>query len=273
MRHNAGIGGDPRTLGMTQTPATQPSPESIGLPAGITTLLFDLDGVITRTAVVHAAAWKEMFDEFLAAYSQETATAQSPFDSRSDYDKFVDGKPRYDGVRSFLASREITLPEGEPSDPAAAHTVCGLGNRKNALVVALIERDGVEAYSGTVAYLAAAERAGMRRAVVSSSANCRAILQSCGLIDDFEEIMDGVVAAERKIKGKPAPDTFLAAAEALGAQPQACTVFEDALAGVEAGRAGGFGFVVGVDRVGQSAELIEHGADIAVKDLEELSRA
>ncbi len=255
---------------MTQNRATQPSPEKIGLPAGITTLLFDLDGVITRTAVVHAAAWKEMFDAFLADYAEQTGIDQPAFDPRSDYDKYVDGKPRYDGVRSFLESRGISLPDGTPTDEPAAHTICGLGNRKNALVVKLIERDGVEAYAGTVAYLDAAERYGLRRAVVSSSANCRAILQSCGLIDDFEEIMDGVVAAERKIKGKPAPDTFLAAAAALGAAPEACTVFEDALAGVEAGRAGGFGFVVGVDRVGQSQQLIEHGADVAVKDLEEL---
>lgn len=249
---------------------TTPDPVSIGLPASITTLLFDLDGVITKTAVVHAAAWKEMFDAFLAEQVTADGQPQAPFDPRTDYDKYVDGKPRYDGVRSFLASRDIKLPDGEPSDPPDAPTVCGLGNRKNDLVSALIARDGVEAYAGTIKYLDAAEQAGLRRAVVSSSANCRAILTSCGLLDDFEEIMDGVVAAERGIAGKPAPDTFIAAAEALGAKVEESVVFEDALAGVEAGRRGGFGFVVGVNRVGQAAALKEHGADVVVDDLEEL---
>ncbi|MBJ7457662.1 MAG: beta-phosphoglucomutase family hydrolase [Thermoleophilaceae bacterium] len=242
-----------------------PDPKRIGLPAGVTTLLFDLDGVITRTAVVHAAAWKEMFDSFLALQPD-----QPPFDPRADYDKYVDGKPRYDGVRSFLASRGIQLPDGEPSDTPDERTVCGLGNRKNDLVTALIERDGVEAYPGTLKYLAAAKAAGMRLAVVSSSANCRAILESCSLINDFEEIMDGVVAAERGIRGKPAPDTFIAAAEALGASVEESVVFEDAIAGVEAGRAGGFGHVVGVNRVGQAEALKTHGADTVVDDLEEL---
>jgi beta-phosphoglucomutase family hydrolase len=244
---------------------TQPDPQSIGLPSGVTTLLFDLDGVITKTAVVHAAAWKEMFDAFL-----ETQDGQAPFDPRTDYDKYVDGKPRYDGVRSFLASRGLSLPDGDPSDGPDAHTVCGLGNRKNVLVGAIIERDGVEAYPGTVMYLEAAKKAGLRLAVVSSSANCRAILTSCELIDEFEEIMDGVVAAERGIKGKPAPDTFIAAAQALGAGLAESVVFEDAIAGVEAGHAGGFGFVVGVDRVGQADALNAAGASIVVQDLEEL---
>jgi beta-phosphoglucomutase family hydrolase len=250
MRHNAVIGGDPH---------------SIGLPDGVTTLLFDLDGVITKTAVVHAAAWKEMFDAFLA-----TQDGQSEFDPRGDYDKYVDGKPRYDGVRSFLGSRGLSLPDGDPSDPPDANTVCGLGNRKNDLVGALIDRDGVEAYPGTVKYLEVAQSAGLRLAVVSSIANCRAILTSCGLLDDFEEIMDGVVAAERGIKGKPAPDTFIAAAKALGAGLAESVVFEDAIAGVEAGHAGGFGFVVGVDRVDQADALHAAGASIVVQDLEEL---
>lgn len=226
--------------------------------------------MITKTAVVHAAAWKEMFDDFLATHAQPDGTPEPPFDKRSDYDRFVDGKPRYDGVRSFLSSRGITLPDGTPTDPPSALTVCGLGNRKNQLVGELIARDGVEAYAGTVKYLEAASRAGLARAVVSSSANCRAILQSCGLIDDFQEIMDGNVAAERGIPGKPAPDTFLAAAADLGAPRAACVVFEDALAGVAAGRAGDFGWVVGVDRVGQAEELAAHGADQVVQDLEEL---
>lgn len=249
---------------------TKPDPAAIGLPDGITTLLFDLDGVITKTAVVHAAAWKEMFDAFLETQETANGDPQPDFDPRTDYDKYVDGKPRYDGVRSFLASRGITLPDGDPSDPPQAETVCGLGNRKNELVGALIKRDGVEAYAGTVKYLAAAESAGMHRAVVSSSANCRAILTSCGLLDEFEEIMDGVVAAERGIPGKPAPDTFIAAAEAIGSSLSESVVFEDALAGVEAGRAGRFGYVVGVNRVGQAEALKEHGADKVVDDLEEL---
>jgi beta-phosphoglucomutase family hydrolase len=262
MRHNAVIGDSPRKLGLMTTP----DPTSIGLPSAMTTCLFDLDGVITKTAVVHAAAWKEMFDDFLASHD----AGQPPFDPRSDYDKFVDGKPRYDGVRSFLASRGITLDDGGPSDPSDAQTVCGLGNRKNDLVSQLIARDGVEAYPGTIEYLDAASAAGMRLAVVSSSANCRAILESCGLLDRFEEIMDGVVAAERGIPGKPAPDTFLAAAADLGATADEAVVFEDAIAGVQSGRAGGFGHVVGVDRVGQAVELKENGADVVVEDLKEL---
>lgn len=247
-----------------------PSPAQIGLPAGATTCLFDLDGVITKTAVVHGAAWKEMFDAFLTSHSGLSSDQARPFDPRSDYDRYVDGKPRYDGVRSFLASRGITLPDGDPSDAPDAETVCGLGNRKNNLVTELIERDGVEAYTGSVKYLNAAKAAGMRIAVVSSSANCRAILTSCGLLDYFEEVMDGVVAADRGIPGKPAPDTFLVAAKDLGASPAEAVVFEDALAGVQAGRDGGFAHVVGVDRVGQRAELIEHGATVVVDDLEEL---
>jgi beta-phosphoglucomutase family hydrolase len=236
----------------------------------MTTLLFDLDGVITQTAVVHAAAWKEMFDDFLATYGDRSGIQQAPFDRGEDYDRFVDGKPRYDGVRSFLASRSIELPEGTPEDAASAQTVCGLGNRKNDLVQELIARDGVKAYPGSVRYLTQARQAGMKRAVVSSSANCRAVLESCGLLDEFEVIMDGAVASERGLPGKPAPDTFLAAAADLGSPKQTCVVFEDALAGVAAGRAGGFGFVVGVDRTGQAAALRESGADRVVEDLEEL---
>lgn len=241
-----------------------------GLPDAITTCLFDLDGVITKTAIVHGAAWKEMFDAFLKKYNAEHGSDQPPFDPRSDYDKYVDGKPRYDGVESFLQSRGISLPHGDPSDASDVQTACGLGNRKNDLVTVLIARDGVESYPGTVKYLDVAKAAGLKLAVVSSSANCRAILTSCGLLDYFEEIMDGVVAAERGIKGKPAPDTFLAAGKALGAAKEECVVFEDALAGVAAGHAGGFGYVVGVDRVDQAEALKEHGADIVVEDLEEL---
>ncbi len=242
----------------------------LGLPAGIRACLFDLDGVLTQTARVHAAAWKQMFDEFLRERSKRTGEPSVPFDPVRDYDEYVDGKPRYDGVRSFLASRGIELPEGEPSDPPAAETVHGLGNRKNELVLALIERDGVQAYDGSVRYVQAVRDAGLRRAVVSSSANTRQVLVAADIADLFEEVVDGIVAEREHLKGKPAPDTFLAAARALDVAAANAAVFEDALAGVAAGRAGRFGFVVGVDRAGQADALREHGADVVVSDLAEL---
>jgi beta-phosphoglucomutase family hydrolase len=242
----------------------------LGLPDGIRACLFDLDGVLTQTAKVHAAAWKQMFDEYLQARAEKTGEEFVPFDGRSDYDRYVDGKPRYDGVRSFLQSRGINLPEGSPDDPPSAETVKGLGNRKNELVLKLIEEQGVEPYEGSVRYVRAAADAGLRRAVVSSSANCRAVLESADMLDLFEEIVDGNVLAERGLNGKPAPDTFLAAAEALGTSAAESAVYEDALSGVEAGRAGDFGLVVGVDRVGQAEALKEHGADVVVQDLAEL---
>jgi HAD superfamily hydrolase (TIGR01509 family) len=194
-----------------------------------------------------------------------------PFDDHADYERYVDGRPRYDGVRSFLASRGIELPEGTPADPPGAETVCGLGNRKDELAVALM-RKGVEPYPGSVRYVRAVRDAGLHRAVVSASVHCREVLEAAGIADLFEVRIDGIVAAERRLKGKPEPDTFLAAAEALGVPAAAATVFEDALAGVEAGRAGGFGFVVGVDRVGQAEALREHGARVVVSDLAELLR-
>ncbi|HVW32331.1 MAG TPA: beta-phosphoglucomutase family hydrolase [Acidimicrobiia bacterium] len=243
----------------------------LGLPDGIRAALFDLDGVLTRTAVVHAAAWKEMFDEFLRRRAAATGGDFVPFDSHADYDRYVDGRPRADGVRSFLAARGITLPEGSPDDPPGADTVHGLGNRKNELVLAKLA-GGVEVYPGSVRYVEAVRDAGLARAVVSSSANTRTVLEVTGLAPLFDVVVDGVVAAERKLAGKPAPDTFLAAAEALQVEPGAAAVFEDALAGVEAGRAGHFGCVVGVDRVGQRADLRRHGADIVVEDLAELDR-
>jgi beta-phosphoglucomutase family hydrolase len=232
--------------------------------------LFDLDGVLTQTAKVHAAAWKEMFDDFLRARSCRRDTAIIPFDAESDYVRYVDGKARYDGVRSFLRSRDIELPEGTPDDPPGADTVCGLGNRKNKLVLALIRRQGVEVYEGSIRFVWVARTAGLPCAVVSSSANCREVLEAAGIADLFEARVDAQVAVQRHLAGKPAPDTFLAAAEMLGAPPAAAVVFEDSLAGVEAGRAGRFAFVVGVDRVGQADELRAHGADIVVADLEEL---
>ncbi|MFL5871422.1 MAG: HAD family hydrolase [Solirubrobacterales bacterium] len=242
----------------------------LGLPDGIRACLFDLDGVLTQTAKVHAAAWKQMFDEYLQGRAGRAGEEFVPFDARDDYDKFVDGKPRSDGVRSFLESRGISLPEGSPDDPPSSETIAGLGNRKNELVLKLIDEQGVEPYEGSVRYVHAAADAGLRRAVVSSSANCRAVLESAGIIDLFEEIVDGNVLEQRHLNGKPAPDTFLAAAEALSVPAAEAAVYEDALSGVEAGRAGNFGIVVGVDRVGQAEALREHGADVVVKDLAEL---
>jgi len=211
-----------------------------------------------------------MFDAFLRARAARTGEPFLAFDARVDYDAYVDGKPRYDGVRSFLASRGIELPEGDPADPPDAETVAGLGNRKNELVLALIHRDGVEAYEGSVRYVQAARDAGIRRAVVSASANCQDVLAAAGIEDLFEVRIDGVVAQQEHLAGKPAPDTFLAAARALEMEAQQAAVFEDALAGVEAGRAGHFGYVVGVDRVGHADALRAHGADVVVSDLSEL---
>jgi len=242
----------------------------LGLPDGIRACLFDLDGVLTKTQVVHAAAWKQMFDEFLARHSAGSGTPFVPFDAVLDYDEYVDGKPRYDGVRSFLASRGIRLPEGGPGDPAGAETVRSLGDRKNELVLGLIRSRGVEAYDSSVRYVRAARDAGLRRAVVSSSANCRDVLVAAGIEELFEVRIDGIVAEQEHLAGKPAPDTFLAAARKLGVDAAEAAVFEDALAGVEAGRAGRFGFVVGIDRAGQADALRRHGADVVVDDLEEL---
>jgi beta-phosphoglucomutase family hydrolase len=242
----------------------------LGLPDAVTACLFDLDGVLTQTAKVHDRAWKQTFDAYLHERAERDGEPFKEFDPVHDYEEYVDGKPRYDGVRSFLQSRGITLPEGSPDDPPDAETVCGIGNRKNVLVLELIKTEGVEAYEGSVRYVKAAREAGLRRAVVSSSANARDVLKSAGIIDLFEEIIDGNVADQQHLRGKPAPDTFLAGARALGVPPAQAAVFEDALAGVEAGRAGHFGFVVGVDRVGQAEALKQHGADIVVSDLAEL---
>jgi beta-phosphoglucomutase family hydrolase len=229
--------------------------------------LFDLDGVLTKTAGVRAAAWKEAFDDFLR---RREGAAFRPFDAVADYEQYVDGRPRADGIRVFLASRGIELPEGRDDDPPELDTVHGLGNRKNALLLEKIRTQGVEPYTGSVRYVDAARAAGLGTAVVSSSANCREILTSAGLDDRFDVRIDGVVAAERGLLGKPHPDTFLEAAHELGVEPQAAAVFEDALAGMDAGRAGGFGAVVGVDRVGQADALRRHGADLVVSDLSEL---
>lgn len=239
----------------------------LGLPDNILACLFDLDGVVTKTAVVHAAAWKETFDAFLREYEGPQAR---PFDEIADYDEYVDGRPRADGVRSFLDSRGIHLPEGGPGDPPDARTVHGLGNRKNDLLLERIRTGGVEAYEGTLRYLEAVRAQGLRTAIVSSSANCRDVLRAVGAEHFFDVRIDGVVATERNLPGKPHPDTFLAAAHDLGVEPAQAAVFEDALAGMDAGRSGGFGYVVGVDRAGQTDALYAHGASIVVKDLAEL---
>jgi beta-phosphoglucomutase family hydrolase len=242
----------------------------LGLPDGVTACLFDLDGVLTQTAKVHAAAWKETFDEFLRHHAEQTGETFAPFDEVKDYDEYVDGLPRYDGVKSFLQSRGIDLPQGRPKDAPGEDTYDAIGNRKNEAVLKLIQDQGVEPYDGSVRYAKAARDAGLRRAVVSSSTNCRDVLEAAGMIDLFEHIIDGNVSEREHLKGKPAPDTYLAGAKALGVEPGQAAVFEDALAGVESGRAGNFGFVVGVDRVGQADALKQHGADTVVKDLGEL---
>ena len=229
-----------------------------------------MDGVLTRTAEVHAAAWKEMFDEFLRSHAARTGAPFVPFDAVDDYDRYVDGRPREDGTREFLRSRGIELPEGDPADPPGADTVAGLSNRKNDLVLARIRSQGVKPYPGSVRFVEEARRAGLGTAVVSSSANTAEVLDSAGLSHLVDERVDGLVAAREHLAGKPAPDTYLAAARRLGVDPGHAAVFEDALAGVEAGRAGRFGLVVGVDRVGQAAALAAHGADVVVADLDEL---
>lgn len=243
----------------------------LGLPAHVTACLFDLDGVLTQTAQVHSAAWEETFNEFLRRRATETGEEFRPFDPVDDYHRYVDGRPRADGVRTFLASRNIELPEGTSEDPPSADTVHGLGNRKNVILLRRLEEDGVMVYPGSIAYLTAAVDAGLRRAVVSSSANCAAVVEAAGIGHLLEVRVDGVVARVEGLRGKPHPDTYLRAAQLLGVRPEQAAVFEDALAGVEAGRAGGFGYVVGVDRIGQADELRARGADVVVRDLAELT--
>ncbi len=231
------------------------------LPAGIGACLFDLDGVLTDTAAVHAAAWREMFDAFLEDRSRTTGEPFVPFDPVKDYDLYVDGKPRADGTRSFLESRGIHVPD---------ETIRALGDDKNRILLARIRAGGVRAYPGSVALVQAVRAAGLRRAVVSSSTNCRDVLAAAQIADLFDAVVDGIVAEHEHLRGKPAPDTYLAAARMVGLDPGRAAVFEDALAGVEAGRAGRFGYVVGVDRAGQADDLRAHGADVVVTDLGQL---
>jgi len=237
---------------------------------GYAAVLFDLDGVLTQTATVHAAAWRRMFDEFLQAWAAEHDEPFVPFDLERDYPTYLDGKPRYEGVRSFLASRDIVLPEGSPDDPSDARTVDGLGNRKNDLVQELLHTEGATAYPGSIRLLHHVRDIGLRTAVVSSSKNCLAVIEAAGIADQFDVRVDGLDVEEGGIPGKPAPDTFLEAARRLGVSAAESVVFEDALAGVQAGRAGHFGLVVGVDRANQADALRAHGADVVVDDLAEL---
>ena len=246
---------------------------ALGLPPAICACLFDLDGVLTQTATLHAKAWQSMFDGFLSARARMGGKPFVPFDVVHDYDQYVDGKLREDGIRSFLASRNIQLPEGTGGDPPTAQTIVGLGKRKNRILLASIREQGVPAYPGSVRYLRAVKLSGLQAAVVSSSKNCREVLLAAGIAELLDARIDGIIAAEQHLAGKPAPDTYLAAARALAVPPDRAAVFEDALAGVTAGRAGRFGFVVGVDRAGQADELRRHGADIVVTDLAALLEA
>ena len=240
-------------------------------PGQFDAVLFDMDGVLTSTAKIHAAAWKATFDEFLAARGGDTTAGPfRPFDPDTDYKVYVDGKLRYEGVRSFLASRGIELPEGSPDDEPAADTVCGLGNRKDVRVKAAIDRGEAESYAGSVALLHRLRGLGIRTGVVSSSNNCEDVLRATEIIDLFDVRVDGHVATQLHLPGKPAPDTFLKAAELLGVPPGRTAVVEDAIAGVQAGRAGAFGLVIGVDRGGNAESLRANGATVIVTDLGEL---
>jgi beta-phosphoglucomutase family hydrolase len=244
----------------------------LGLPEKVRACLFDLDGVLTDTASVHTKAWKAMFDAYLSQRAKSTGEKFVPFDEAADYRQYVDGKKREDGVRSFLSSRGIQLPDGSPDDPDGADTVYGLGNRKNDMFNKVLHDDGVEVFEGSRRYLEAASAAGLGIAVVSSSANTREVLEITGLDRYIQQRVDGITLRDEHIAGKPAPDSYLRGAQLLGVAPDAAAVFEDALSGVQAGRAGNFGFVVGVDRVGQADDLRRNGADVVVTDLAELLR-
>ena len=234
-------------------------------------ILADLDGVVTETAKIHAEAWKRMFDDYLRERVVRFDGTFHPFDLENDYKKYVDGKPRYDGVASFLQSRNIYLPPGKEDDPPDKETVCGLGNRKNQRFLETIRQRGVDAYQTSIDFLRRVRSRGLRLAVVTSSRNCSEILQATGIGDLFDTQVDGIVAREWMLPGKPAPDTFLAAARRLGVDPQRAAVIEDAVSGVQAGKAGKFGLVIGVSRDGQPQLLEQSGADIVVSDLSELA--
>ena len=232
-------------------------------------VLFDLDGVVTDTASIHAMCWKQMFDQYLRNRARNRE-AFRPFELATDYRLYVDGKPRFDGVRDFLASRGIHLPEGNPEDPTDVETVCGLGNRKNDLVNLVIADVGVDPYDGTVRFIHQLRRNGFKIAVVTSSQNCTAVLKAAKLDDLFEVQVDGNTIHAQRLAGKPAPDTFLMAAKLLGSEPERTVVIEDAISGVQAGASGRFGLVIGIARKGNAEELKHHGAHLIVDDLGEL---
>lgn len=254
---------------MPAEPVTRPH-FRLPRPEGIEAYLFDLDGVLVQTARIHAAAWKQLFDGFLRERAERTGAPFRPFEVPADYVAYVDGRLREDGVRRFLASRGIVLPEGDPNDPASACSVHGLATKKNEIVLEVIERQGIDVYDGSIRFVEAARRAGLRCAVVSASRNTRAALGAAAIAGLFDVVVDGVVAGRDGLAGKPQPDTFLAAAAALDVEPRRAAVFEDSLAGVEAGRAGSFGWIVGVDRGAGADALLSHGADVVVADLAEL---
>ena len=233
-------------------------------------VLFDLDGVVTDTASIHATCWKQMFDQYLRNPARNRGEAFRPFELATDYRLYVDGKPRFDGVRDFLASRGIHLPEGNPEDPTDVETVCGLGNRKNDLVNLVIADVGVDPYDGTVRFIHQLRRNGFKIAVVTSSQNCTAVLKAAKLDDLFEVQVDGNTIHAQRLAGKPAPDTFLMAAKLLGCEPERTVVIEDAISGVQAGASGRFGLVIGIARKGNAEELKHHGAHLIVDDLGEL---
>ena len=232
--------------------------------------IFDMDGVITETATVHAAAWKKLFDAYLKQVAMATGVDLVPFDERADYLRYVDGKNRYDGVRSFLESRGIHLPEGSPDDPPGSDTVCAMGNDKDTYFLAHVREKGVRPYESTVRLIRDLRDKGVKIGLVSASRNADEVLDAAGAGDLFDAKVDGIVAAELNLPGKPNPATFLEAARRLGVEPARAAVVEDALSGVEAGRAGHFGLVVGVDRHGHPGPLREAGADVVVSDLAEL---
>jgi alpha,alpha-trehalase len=239
-------------------------------PSRFDAVIFDLDGVVTRTASVHAGAWKELFDEYCAERLRRNQPAPAPFDIDADYRLYLDGKPRYDGVQSFLRAKGIEIPYGHVDDPPDKETICGLGNRKNVIFRQRLEREGVQVYESTILLVRQLRDTGLKVAIVSASENCTAVLQAAGIQPSFDAQVDGVIASELHLKGKPAPDVFIEAAKRLEAVPGRAVVIEDAVAGVEAGRRGGFGLVIGVDRTGKPGMLKDHGAHVVVSDLAEV---
>jgi alpha,alpha-trehalase len=238
---------------------------------GFDAVIFDMDGVVTRTATVHAAAWKKLFDEYLRRRAEQEGKQFQPFDADADYRRYVDGKPRYDGVASFLESRGVSLPRGDPGDPPDRETFCGLGNRKNGYFRRSLEEQGVEVYQSTIDVIHALKDRGFKTAIFSASRNCQAVLEAAGISHLFDARVDGEDAAELKLPGKPAPATLLEAAGRLGVAPERAVIVEDAIAGVQAGRAGGFGLVIGVNRSDSRGALEENGADVEVSDLSEVT--